>query len=274
MYRLTSDRFFVSKEQSVAVEPRLPQPAYPEHTHDFDEIVIVCRGQGTHILNGRPYVLYPGMVCYIQASDHHLYENVHELHLVNVLYRSKNHFHFLNDITPLLPDQPQDVNSHWCIAKRYSEQIQQLLNQLTDQQPHNLAYEESIFLQLLVTLNQACYSDQGGGSNEDKVNQLMRWLQCNFVQAIDWQQLAEQFNLPLRSLHRHIKNNTGYTPQRYLTKLRLSDAHYQLCYSDNNITDIAFSCGFNDSAHFSTAFKHEFDVTPSVLRGCRNKAMQ
>lgn len=270
MQRLESDHFFASREQSVTVEPRLPQQAYPEHTHNFDEIVIVNSGRGTHVLNGRPHSLYPGMICYIQAQDHHLYENVNDLHLTNVLYRSAHSFYYLNPIDSLLPDRNNDPCTHWCLVKEGCEQIQSILTTLADD-GLSTAYRESLFLQLLVLLHQGRYSDKGEGNNADKVNQLLRWLQLNFIEDIDWQLLACQFDLPLRSLHRHIKQRTGYTPQRYLTKLRLSEAHYQLCYSEKNITEIAYDCGFNDSAYFSTSFRHEFDVTPRGLRDCLNQ---
>lgn len=41
---LQSTDFFPSGVSPVAIEPRIPQPEFPEHHHDFHEIVIVERG--------------------------------------------------------------------------------------------------------------------------------------------------------------------------------------------------------------------------------------
>ncbi|SUG35652.1 L-rhamnose operon regulatory protein [Salmonella enterica subsp. arizonae] len=41
---LHSVDFFPSGKAPVAIEPRLPQAAFPEHHHDFHEIVIVEHG--------------------------------------------------------------------------------------------------------------------------------------------------------------------------------------------------------------------------------------
>ena len=63
MTMLHSVDFFKSGVSAVAIEPRLPQSAFPEHHHDFHEIVIVEHGTGIHVFNGQPYTISGGSVC-------------------------------------------------------------------------------------------------------------------------------------------------------------------------------------------------------------------
>ncbi|OTQ79751.1 HTH-type transcriptional activator RhaS [Gilliamella apis] len=260
--------FFSSSDQNIAIEPRTPQPVYPEHTHNFNEIVIVTSGYGKHILNGRLFDLYPGMMFYIKASDCHLYENVDDLHLTNILFRDPENFHFINGINQLIPN-PDPIQSHYFFDKKSYENIQSIIKQLTPNQSN--AIQESLFLQLLLIFNNNLYVNQGSGSYDNRVKQLLRWLQINFKEPINWAQLTEQFSLSLRSFHRHIKNEIGITPQKYLIKLRLANAYTQLIYSNKSITTIAQECGFNDSAYFSTCFKQEFTFSPQTLRNNPDK---
>ena len=60
---LQSVDFFPSGAASVTIEPRLPQAAFPEHHHDFNEIVIVEHGTGIHVFNGQPHTICGGTVC-------------------------------------------------------------------------------------------------------------------------------------------------------------------------------------------------------------------
>ena len=78
--------FFPTGKAPVAIEPRLPQTAFPEHHHDFHEIVIVEHGTGIHVFNGQPYTISGGTVCFVRDHDRHLYEHTDNLCLTNVLY--------------------------------------------------------------------------------------------------------------------------------------------------------------------------------------------
>ncbi|TKI03089.1 HTH-type transcriptional activator RhaS [Martelella alba] len=271
MTLLCGEEFFLSPEATVTIEPRWPQPDFPEHYHDFWEIVLVEKGSGIHILNDQPYVIGSGTVCFIRADDHHLFENVNDLNLINVLYRSPHGFRYLADLSGFLPSRDvPDVQLSWQIghtdiqqARQYIQKISELMNATT---PEGIAASEGQFLQLLIMLRNSCFQNQGAGRKEQRLQGLLGWLQHNFNTDIDWTELAEQFSLPLRTLHRQMKQQTGMTPQRYLNRLRLLEARRQLRQSDKTITEIAHACGFNDSNHFSTQFRNEFSYTPKMLR--------
>lgn len=267
MSLLNSEQFFPSATASISVEPRNPQPAFPEHSHDFYEIFVVEKGSGTHVLNGHPYVLCRGSVCFIRDKDQHLFEDVDQLTLTNLLFRSPRQFRFLNDIETLLP---YGAKAHGRINDDGLTQVRQRLAMLQNMaaaaDPQAIAGVEACFLELVLQLRQCCLNDAPSTQRDDRVQALLQWLQHHFREDIEWADVADQFSLALRTLHRHIKQTTGLTPQRYLNRLRLLEARRQLLESDTPITEIAYNCGFHDSNHFSTLFRREFQLPPRAIR--------
>ncbi|EOC0121172.1 HTH-type transcriptional activator RhaS [Cronobacter sakazakii] len=275
---LQSVDFFPSGAASVTIEPRLPQAAFPEHHHDFYEIVIVEHGTGTHVFNGQPYTLSGGSVCFVRDHDRHLYEHTENLCLTNVLYRSPQAFSFLSGLEKLLPQELDGhYPSHWRVSQQTLHQARPLVGQLEalreSSDVHAIASMEMLFMQLLILLRSGAHA-QGDGRPDERLNQLIAWLEEHYAEEICWEQLADHHRLSLHTLHRQLKQRTGLTPQRYLNRLRLMKARYLLRHSEESVTDIAYQCGFGDSNHFSTLFRREFSWSPREIRQGRDGQIQ
>ncbi|MGB9095297.1 HTH-type transcriptional activator RhaS [Erwinia sp.] len=268
---LHSVDFFPSGGLPIAIEPRAPQGAFPEHHHDdFHEIVIVEQGAGIHIFNGEPRPLCGGCVCFVRNHDRHLYENTDKLILTNVLYRGPEAFRFVTGFQHLLPQESGgNYPSHWRIGNKVLAQAKTVIEALAkSSDPTSLetqAEQEMRFMQLLVLLRRGC-SELPDDDQDSRMRGLLNWLAEHFSEEVDWETLASRFSLSLRTLHRQLKQQTGSTPQRYLNQLRLLQARHLLRHSEMRITDIAYQCGFGDSNHFSTLFKREFGTSPRTIR--------
>ena len=270
--------FFPSGRTSLAIEPRLPQSAFPEHHHDFHEIVIVEHGTGIHVFNGQPYTLSGGSVCFVRDHDRHLYEHTDNLCLTNVLYRAPDAFSFLSGLDKLLPEERDGhYPSHWRVNQSVLQQVRVLIEQMDalpqGDDPHAVANREIVFMQLLVLLRKSSLAEEAA-DNDARLNQLIAWLEDHYADEVCWEAIADRFSLSLRTLHRQLKQQTGLSPQRYLNRLRLIKARHLLRHSDESVTDIAYRCGFGDSNHFSTLFKREFCWSPRDVRQGRDAQLQ
>ncbi|WP_215224038.1 hybrid sensor histidine kinase/response regulator transcription factor [Echinicola shivajiensis] len=79
----------------------------------------------------------------------------------------------------------------------------------------------------------------------------------------DINQLAETMGLSRSQLFRKIKGITGETPHSYLQSYRLNLAKELLLNSGLNISGVAYELGFGTDKGFRTAFKKQFNCTPS-----------
>ncbi|MBN0189667.1 helix-turn-helix domain-containing protein, partial [Pseudomonas aeruginosa] len=97
-----------------------------------------------------------------------------------------------------------------------------------------VASSEILFMQLLVLLRKSSLAEEAT-NNDARLNQLLAWLEDHFAQEICWEEVAAQFSLSLRTLHRQLKQQTGLTPQRYLNRVRLMKARHLLRHSDESV---------------------------------------
>lgn len=192
---LHSVDFFPSGNASVAIEPRLPQADFPEHHHDFHEIVIVEHGTGIHVFNGQPYTITGGTVCFVRDHDRHLYEHTDNLCLTNVLYRSPDRFQFLAGLNQLLPqEQDGQYPSHWRVNHSVLQQVRQLVAQMEQQEEENdlpsTASREILFMQLLLLLRKSSLQENLENS-ASRLNLLLAWLEDHFADEVNWDAVYE-----------------------------------------------------------------------------------
>ena len=91
-------------------------------------------------------------------------------------------------------------------------------------------------------------------------------IENNLFYHLTTNKLAEIANLSLSSFKREFRKNYNDTPANYIRNKKLEKAAELLLISEERITDIAFDCGFNDLANFSTLFHDKFHFTPSSFR--------
>ncbi len=76
------------------------------------------------------------------------------------------------------------------------------------------------------------------------------------------EQLIDAMNTSKSTLYRKIKSLTGLSPSEFVRNIRLKHACIMLKNETGNVSDIAYSVGFNDPKYFSTCFKAEYGVSP------------
>ena len=62
------------------------------------------------------------------------------------------------------------------------------------------------------------------------------------------------------------KEMTAKTPVEYLNGYRIEKATKMLLNTNDSVTDVAYSCGFNDLSYFIKTFKQIKGITPAKFR--------
>ncbi|NME68530.1 helix-turn-helix domain-containing protein [Flammeovirga aprica] len=80
------------------------------------------------------------------------------------------------------------------------------------------------------------------------------------------EEIAKEFHLSVSKLRRDFSSVYQTTVMKFFDQHRLQEAYQQIKYSDKSITAISIDLGFVSVAHFGTAFKKEYKITPNQLR--------
>ena len=80
------------------------------------------------------------------------------------------------------------------------------------------------------------------------------------------QKMAEMAELSKQRFSSLIKINMGKSPMEYVREIRLTTAARALLVSNDNINDIAYACGYEDTNYFIREFKAAFGFTPNQYR--------
>ncbi|MCI0509420.1 AraC family transcriptional regulator with amidase-like domain [Chromohalobacter marismortui] len=87
-------------------------------------------------------------------------------------------------------------------------------------------------------------------------------MEANIEEPLTTHELAEHLGISRRQLERLFKKYLQAVPSRYYLELRLQKARQLLRDSEQAVGDIALSTGFSSGAHFSTAYRNHFGISP------------
>lgn len=123
-------------------------------------------------------------------------------------------------------------------------------------------FESMMELKLAELLIEIARLSQSDARHKD-LGYAVRFIDENYSAKIILSELADTCGYGYDRFHHLFKEQTGLSPRQYLLHKRLSCAKQLLKSTRMNCTEIAYACGFSNSAQFSLLFKKAFGVPPS-----------
>lgn len=263
----------------ITVRPHTRFVHFPEHSHDYVEVIYMCKGNTTHIINGTTITLKEGELLFLTqnakqeilpASENDIAVNFiilpiffekamqmigHEqtpLHkfIIDILSGSDTssaYMHF--EVSDILPIQNLVENLIWTLI--YGTPNKRNINQST------------MGLLLLHLLN---HTDRVVGERDDKiVLSVLQYIEKNYKEG-SLTELAELLHYDFTWLSREIKIRTGKTYTELVQEKRLYQAKFLLKSTGMNIADVANETGYDNISYFHRLFKTQFGMSPRKYR--------
>ncbi len=99
-----------------------------------------------------------------------------------------------------------------------------------------------------------------------QIKRVLSLIRKEYASPLTLEELAEASGMSPKYFCRFFSSMTGKTPIDYLNYYRVECAADHLLYSEESVTDIALSCGFNDLSYFVKTFKRYKGMTPKQFR--------
>lgn len=248
-------------------------PAYhaPLHWHRPSEIVRVISGKLKMYLDGKKMIVLPGEILFINQ------EIIHGFFPIDCVYEIIN---FDAEELLLRTSLCKDAlriftNSHVSVLPFHETadaSIHHLANQLftfasTDAPDNSLLVLGALFELLGTIYAKHHYIENFKISTNVKFfKPLLEYIEKSFMKPITLADMAQVSGMSVSHFSALFHDFFRQTPIDYLNSYRIERACLFLINSDISVTEVAYLCGFNDSAYFVKVFKKYKNITPKKYR--------
>ncbi len=253
---------------------------FPEHTHDYVEVVYMCSGSMVHIVNGNRIELHQGELLFMnQSATHEICRAELEDVAVNFIVLPE----YFNSVLTIMGEEETPLRRflvdclcgqsngsgflHFKVADIRPVQIliENLMYTLM-QESHNKRKMSRmsmalLFMQLMGHTETLDTPDM----EQATIFRVLAYVESQYVDG-SLTELAEQLHYDLYSLSREIKRKTGKNYTQLVQEKRLAQAAFLLKNTDRNVDDIAGAVGYENMGYFHRIFKDAFGMSPRKYR--------
>lgn len=266
----------------IQVRPHTRFVHFPKHRHNYVEVIYMCQGSTTHIVDGTQVILEQGDLLFLNqnavqeilpAGEQDIAinfivlpeffntafsmmgteENRLKEFLVGTLCGKNERTSYLYfHVADILPIQNLVENMVWTIV--YGLENERNCNQIT------------MGLLLLQLLNYMDKMETGKTRFDTELTgTVLNYIEAHYKTG-SLTELAEMMNYDVYWLSREIKKKTGKTYKELLQAKRMSQAVYLLASSALSVSDIIESVGYDNTSYFYRKFKEKYGMSPKEYR--------
>ena len=266
----------------IAVRTHTRFVYFPSHRHNYVEVLYVCEGSLTNIIDGKQVVVRKGELLFLNQFTRH-----------EILPAGEN------DIAINFMILPEFFDVAYSMAGNNNVLANFLVNVLRrdEERGEYLYFKVSEVLQIQNLLENMIYSLVTGNGEDNRINQTTMGLiflyLLDSVQYVEMRvpnqyenmismstlnyieqqyrtatltKLCENLHLPMHVLSKMIKKTTGFNFKELLQRKRLNKAVELMCETDLSISDIIAAVGYENNSYFHRVFKERFHTTPRAFR--------
>ena len=265
----------------ITIRPHTRFAHFPEHSHNYVEMVYMCCGSTTQIANGKQILLHEGeLLLFGQGARQEILPAGENDIAVNFLILPQFFDKVLEmldeDKTPLrkfiMDSLGNSTGNTNCLYFQVADvlPIQNLIENLIwtllrGTSPNRRSICQTtmglLFMQLMN------YTDRlvSGSTEEAAIVKVLRYIEENYRTG-SLTEIADTLHYDLYWLSREIKRRTGKTYKELLQEKRLTQAAYFLKHTSLRVEEVGEAVGYRNLSYFHRIFQERYGVTPKKYR--------
>ena len=272
----------LSPGKIITIRPHTRFVAFPEHSHDYVEMVYMCSGETVHRVNGQEIRLRQGELLMLGQNARQSIAPAGEHDIaVNIIVRPE----FFSGTLPFLGEEETPLRRfiiscltgeneagyllfHVAELLPVQNLIENLLYTLMEETPNKRGIHQLTMGLLFSQLLNHTEALQFESAEENIILSVLRYVEENYKDG----SLTEAAAMPhyeLTSLSRLIRQKTGKNYTELLQEKRLSQAAWLLRNTDRRVNEIAVSVGYENISYFHRLFAARFGCSPKKYRDCK-----
>lgn len=283
-------RKMLKEGRLIAVRTHTRFVYFPAHRHNFVEVLYVCEGSLTNIIDGKKVIVNKGELLFLNQFTKH-----------EILKAGQN------DIAINFMVLPEFFDVAYSMAGNDNMLADFLVNVLRQDEERGeyLHFKVAEVLQIQNLLENIIYSLVNGEENRERINQTTMGLIFMYlvesVQYVEMRlpnqyenmismttldyieqkyrtatltELCGRLHLPMHVLSKMIKKSTGFNFKELLQRKRMNKAVELMCETDLPVSDIIAAVGYENNSYFHRVFKEHYHMTPRAFRAKNSEKEQ
>ncbi len=275
-------RLFLKEQRLVTVRPHTRFVDFPEHKHNYVEIVYICKGSITNCIGGKELIMKQGDLLLLNQHVKHSVKKAGQGDIginfialpeffdipLQMLSEHNVIADFLSSIFRSKDATPHyllfQLESHKMIENLIENMILSIINENMKDDIINQYSMGMVFLYLMNHLESL--KESSSQSYKDIVVQAtLKYINTWYKEA-SLSKVAEDFNISVSNLSKIIKSDTGFTFREHLMRKRFQRAVMFLVETDMPVEEIAAAVGYENFSFFFRQFKTRYGMTPKQYR--------
>lgn len=255
---------------------------FPEHVHNYIELIYMCTGSTHHIIDGKDVILREGELLFLnQKARQEIFPAGEDDIAVNFIilpeffdYSLKmmgEEKNLLRDfvIDCLKGENKETGYMHFKVADVLPVQnlLENLIWSIRNKQPNKRSINQVtmglLFLQLMNYMERM--ETNRANRNQKLIIEVLGYIEENYRDG-ELTKLAGMLNYDRYWLSREIKKLTGKNYTELVQEKRLNQAAYLLKNTAISVMDIGLMVGYDNLSYFHRIFQQRYGITPRKYR--------